>query len=65
MVGRNVLGMQPVGENLLAKISDLCVIFISTLYLIVSEICIFNVPVFWLFVVHGTLFIYFMLWHGS
>jgi hypothetical protein len=59
MVGRNVLGLQPVGERLLAKISALyvfCVMFISIVYLIISEICIFNVFVYWLFVVHGTLF---------
>jgi hypothetical protein len=30
--------------------------FISVVYLIISEICIFNVHVCWLFVVHGTLF---------
>jgi hypothetical protein len=68
MVGRNILGLQPVGEHLLAKISALCVfcvMFISAVYLIISEICIFNVPVCWLFVVHGMLFISFMLWHGS
>ena len=67
MVGRNVLGLQPVGERLHAKISSLfvfCVIFIYTMYLIISDICIFNVPDCWLFVVHGTLFISFMLWHG-
>jgi hypothetical protein len=42
MVGRNVLGLQPVGEHLLAKISALCVfcLMYSTLYLIISEICI-------------------------
>jgi hypothetical protein len=60
MVGRNVLGLQPIGEHLLAKISAFsvfCVMFISVVYLIISEICIFNVHFCWLFVVHGTLFI--------
>jgi hypothetical protein len=68
MVGRNVLGLQPVGERLHAKISSLfvfCVMFISVVYLIIYDICIFNVPVCWLFVVYGTLFISFMLWNGS
>ena len=68
MVGRNVLDLQPIGERLLANISALCVLcvmFISVVYLIISEICIFNVHVYWLFVVHGRLFISFMLWHGS
>ena len=58
MVGRNVLGLQPVGERLLAKIISLYVfyvMFISVVYLIISEICIFNVLVCWLFVVHDTL----------
>jgi hypothetical protein len=48
MVGRNVPGLQPVGECLLANISALCVfcvMFIYDVYLIMSEICIFNVPV--------------------
>ena len=48
MVGRNVIGLQPVGEHLLAKISALyvfCVIFILVVYLIISNICIFNVHV--------------------
>jgi hypothetical protein len=42
MVGRNILGMQPVGEHLLAKISVLCVfcLMYSTVYLIIYEICI-------------------------
>jgi hypothetical protein len=42
MVGRNVLGLQPVGERLLAKISALCVfcLMYSVVYLIISEICI-------------------------
>jgi hypothetical protein len=59
MVGRNVLGLQPVGEHLLANISALCVfclMFISAMYLIISKICIFNVSVCWLFVVHAMLF---------
>jgi hypothetical protein len=67
MVGRNVLGLQPFDERLLTKISVLCVfcvMFIFFVYLIISEICIFNVLVCWLFVVHGMLFISFMLWHG-
>jgi len=66
MFGRNVLGLQPVGECLLAKISALCVfyvMFISDVYLIISKICIFNVPICWIFVVHGRLFISFLLWH--
>jgi hypothetical protein len=53
MVGRNVLGLQPVGEHLHEKIRSLfvfCVIFIYTMYLIISDICIFNVPDCWLFV---------------
>jgi hypothetical protein len=44
MVGRNVLGLQPVGERLLAKISSLyvlCVMFIFVVYLIIFDICIF------------------------
>ena len=68
MVGRNILGLYPVGECLLAKISALFVsyvMFISDVYLIIYEICIFNVLVCWLFVVHGTFLISFMLWHGS
>jgi hypothetical protein len=42
MVGRNVLGLQPVGEHLLAKISALCVLCLMyfAVYLIISEICI-------------------------
>jgi hypothetical protein len=42
MVGRNVLGLQPVGEHLLAKISALHVFYLmySIVYLIISEICI-------------------------
>jgi hypothetical protein len=43
MVGRNGLGLQPVGEHLLAKISALCVfyvMFIFVVYLIISNICI-------------------------
>jgi hypothetical protein len=42
MVGRNVLGLQPVGEHLLAKISVICVfcLMYSIVYLIISEICI-------------------------
>jgi hypothetical protein len=44
MVGRNVLGMQEVGGCLLENISALCVfciMFNSTVYLLISEICIF------------------------
>jgi hypothetical protein len=42
MVGRNILGLQPVGERLLAKISALYVfcLMYSTVYLIIFEICI-------------------------
>jgi hypothetical protein len=42
MVGRNVLGLQPVGERLLAKISALCDfrLMYFIVYLIISEICI-------------------------
>jgi hypothetical protein len=68
MLGRNVLGLYPIFECLVATISALCVLcvmFISAVYLIIYDICIFNVPVCWLFVVHGTLFISFMLWHRS
>jgi hypothetical protein len=59
MVGRNVLGLQPLGERLHAKISAhyvFCVMFIYALNLIIYEICIFNVHVCWLFVVNDTLF---------
>jgi hypothetical protein len=59
MVGRNILGLQPVGECLLAKISALCVfciMFIPLVYLIISEICIYNVHVCWLFVCAWHLF---------
>jgi hypothetical protein len=59
MFGRNVLGLQPVDEHLLAKITGLyvfCVMFISVVYSIIFEICIFNVHVCSLFVVHDTLF---------
>jgi hypothetical protein len=64
MVGRNILGLHLVDEHLLAKISTLCVfyvMFISTAYLIISKMCIYNVHVCCLFVVHGMLFISFML----
>jgi hypothetical protein len=68
MVGRNVLGMQPVGERLLAKISDLYVFYLMyyVVYLIIFDICnLMFLSVYWLFFVHGTLFISFMMWHGS
>jgi hypothetical protein len=68
MVGRNVLGLQLVGEHLLAKISALClfcVMFISIAYLIISEICNDNVSICCLFFVHDTLFISFVMHHGS
>jgi hypothetical protein len=64
MVGMTVLGLQPIGEHLLAKISALCVfcvMFIFAAYLIISEICNDNVSIFWLFVVRNTLFIFFFL----
>jgi hypothetical protein len=42
MVGRNFLGLELVGERLLARISALCVFYLmySAMYLIISEICI-------------------------
>jgi hypothetical protein len=42
MVGRNVLGLQLIGERLLAKISALYVLCLmySVVYSIISEICI-------------------------
>jgi hypothetical protein len=63
MVGRNVLGLQPVGECLLEKISALCVFCIMYIPLCIylSLRCIYNVHACWLFVVHGILFISFML----
>jgi hypothetical protein len=64
MVGRNILGLQPAGEWLLAKISSLCFFLYNLffiVYLINYEIYIYNVHVCWLFFVHGILFISFML----
>jgi hypothetical protein len=50
--------MQQVGECLPANISALFVL--CTMYLIISKMY-FCVHACWLFVVHGSLFIYFML----